>query len=96
MEEELWEILRNLEMGKISVTYANDRISHLFSVSGSLPPIDVEKCYLDDALTLLNQLEKEVSKHNEQMFLNMQYYMEYCQKNGYVTPQEWILKHKHF
>lgn len=27
---------------------------------------------------------------------DMQYYMEYCQKNGYVTPKEWITNHKHF
>lgn len=27
---------------------------------------------------------------------NMQYYMEYCQSNGYVTPKDWLEKHKHF
>ncbi len=32
----------------------------------------------------------------DEMHLNMQYYMEYCQRNGYVTPQHWIAKHKHF
>ena len=32
----------------------------------------------------------------DEMYLNMQYYMEYCKSNGYVTPQEWIEKHKHF
>jgi len=26
----------------------------------------------------------------------MQYYMEYCRINDYVTPHEWIEKHKHF
>jgi hypothetical protein len=26
----------------------------------------------------------------------MQYYMEYCRENKYVTPQEWIEEHKHF
>jgi len=30
------------------------------------------------------------------LFENMQYYMEYCEANGYVTPQDWIEKHKHF
>lgn len=34
MKEELWEILRDLEMGKISVNYANDRILRLFGVVG--------------------------------------------------------------
>ena len=32
----------------------------------------------------------------EEMFLNMQYYMEYCEANGYVTPQKWLQDHKHF
>lgn len=38
---------------------------------------------------------KDETKQGD-MFLNMQYYMEYCQKNGYVTPQDWIKNHKHF
>ena len=32
----------------------------------------------------------------DEMYSNMQYYMEYCQFNGYVTPMDWIEKHKHF
>lgn len=32
----------------------------------------------------------------DEMHLNMQYYMEFCQRNIYVTPQDWIKKHKHF
>jgi len=35
-------------------------------------------------------------KDNRELWDNMQYYMEYCQKNGYVTPKEWIENHKHF
>lgn len=31
-----------------------------------------------------------------EMFQNMQYYMEYCQENDYVTPQKCIEKYKHF
>lgn len=31
-----------------------------------------------------------------EMYVNMQYYMEYCQTNDYVTPQDWIEKYKHF
>jgi len=34
MEEKLWEILRDLEMGKIACTTANDRILRLFNVVG--------------------------------------------------------------
>lgn len=41
-------------------------------------------------------ISSEIEVSAREMFLNMQYYMEYCQMNGYVTPQEWIEKHKHF
>jgi hypothetical protein len=40
--------------------------------------------------------DKMASERQREMWLNMQYYMEYCQYKGYVTPQEWIEKHKHF
>ena len=33
---------------------------------------------------------------NQVMLENMQYYMEYCQSNGYVTPMDWLTKYKHF
>ena len=38
-------------------------------------------------------VEKEYS-HN--LLCNMQYYMEYCQAKGYVAPQVWLNKHKHY
>lgn len=41
-------------------------------------------------------LQAELAEATKEMYLNMQYYMEYCQMKGYVTPQEWIEKHKHF
>ena len=44
---------------------------------------------LSDALTITKEAVEE-------MHLNMQYYLEYCQENGYVTPQDWIKKYKHF
>lgn len=37
---------------------------------------------------------KPITEHD--MYMNMQYYMEYCLLNDYVTPQEWIEKYKHF
>lgn len=37
-----------------------------------------------------------VAEHDKEMYLNMQYYMEFCRTDGYVTPKEWIEKHKHF
>jgi len=43
-----------------------------------------------------NQIGGMLTVHNEEMHLNMQYYMEYCQANGYVTPVDWIENHKHF
>jgi len=38
----------------------------------------------------LNQIE------SSEMLENMQYYMEYCQQNGYISPADWIISHKHF
>lgn len=32
----------------------------------------------------------------DNMCTNMQYYMEYCKTNEYVTPMEWIANHKHY
>ncbi len=37
----------------------------------------------------------DVSNRRE-LFENMQYYMEYCEKKGYVTPQFWLSDLKHF
>lgn len=31
-----------------------------------------------------------------EMFQNMQYYMEHCQMKGYITPQDWLEREKHF
>ena len=57
--------------------------------------------YIDDRIktrednTVIIHPIKSVCDDHE-MYLNMQYYMEHCQRNGYVTPQDWIEKHKHF
>ena len=64
-------------------------------------PIDVlqENRCKENNLALLNQLLTDIDYHaqfEEELYLNMQYYMEYCQFKGYVTPQEWLEKHKHF
>ncbi len=42
------------------------------------------------------KFEQERAKASKEGYENMQYYMEYCRTNGYVTPQDWIEKHKHF
>jgi len=44
--------------------------------------------------TVIIHRAKSITK--DEMYLNMQYYMEYCKLKEYVTPQEWIEKHKHF
>jgi hypothetical protein len=45
---------------------------------------------------LKKQLTIDSVSQQRELWDNMQYYMEYCQRNGYVTPKEWIEKHKHF
>jgi len=32
----------------------------------------------------------------EEHCTDMQYYMEYCKSNDYVTPKEWLSKYKHY
>jgi len=44
---------------------------------------------------LIYDFSNSERKNNEE-YLNMQYYHEYCESNGYVTPQDWIEKYKHF
>ncbi len=60
---------------------------------------------LDNLISQAVEMEREIGKaiteqavqdEREKMFLNMQSYMEYHQMEEYVTPQEWIEKHKHF
>lgn len=57
---------------------------------------DIYRTYesLADQYIASHPSEKETE--NLKMYENMQYYMEYCEQIGYVTPQDWIEKHKHF
>jgi len=32
----------------------------------------------------------------EEHCTDMQYYMEYCESNGYITPMDWLDKYKHY
>lgn len=56
----------------------------------------IDTILLNEAIdTVVVEVEKPPITERD-MHLNMQYYMEYCQMKGYVTPMEWIEKHKHF
>lgn len=54
--------------------------------------IEIDRKAIDTAVA---ELEKPTYTADE-MYLNMQYYMEYVEMKGYVTPMEWLEKHKHF
>lgn len=54
-------------------------------------PFNIDEPKLHNGFVII--VEKEYS-HN--LLCNMQYYMEYCQANGYVTPQDWLNKFKHY
>ena len=45
---------------------------------------------------IMAAMKQAVNETEKDKHLNMQYYMEYCQANGYVTPKEWLENHKHF
>lgn len=53
------------------------------------------KLKLDSNNTITTKKIKD-SWNYEEHCLDMQYYMEYCERSGYVTPQEWINKYKHY
>jgi hypothetical protein len=42
------------------------------------------------------KMEKIVTLFEDEEYLNMQYYHEYCLLNGYITPQDWIETKKSF
>lgn len=44
----------------------------------------------------INIYSIKTSWTKDEHFLDMQYYMEYCLNNEYITPQEWIEKYKHY
>lgn len=51
----------------------------------------------DSDLTLFWLIYRNIEENgNRIMFENMQYYMEYCLSNDYVTPMEWLSKYKHY
>lgn len=47
-------------------------------------------------IEVLEAMEEYAAQEIKDMYLNMQYYYEYCINNEYVTPVVWIIKHKHF
>ncbi|MFT6125884.1 MAG: hypothetical protein ACJAVA_000326 [Flavobacteriaceae bacterium] len=54
---------------------------------------------VNDAIDLVKKLTIPVvvgQSEQLKMFQNMQYYMEHCQRKGYITPQDWLEKEKHF
>ena len=63
---------------------------------GEYPKNDAERLAIAMMAEYAAHVLEEKLKDNREMYLNMQYYYEYCKMKEYVTPQEWIAKHKHF
>lgn len=61
-----------------------------------LPNVDFKDASLQDMYDRGFPKVKESIQYNHNLLCNMQYYMEYCQANGYITPQEWLNNHKHY
>jgi hypothetical protein len=56
----------------------------------ALNSVDATWCIVEkDFPQVASEIEAE-------MYENMQYYMEYCRTEGYVTPSDWIKNCKHF
>ena len=47
-------------------------------------------------IEVLEAMEEYAAQEIKDMYLNMQYYHEYCVVNGYITPMDWIKDKKHF
>lgn len=56
----------------------------------------LEESRLAENLVIKADSQAAPNGEDEEMYLNMQYYHDYCHMNGYITPQDWLLKHKHF
>lgn len=86
----------NLEMtdkcNGICMEIAHDHSDNAKACLGDCKAVEIKKRSIDN--TVIIHQAKLITK--DEMHLNMQYYMEHCQREGYVTPQEWITKHKHF
>lgn len=51
---------------------------------------------IKDGFIIVANTEMPLPQYPHNLLSNMQYYMEYCQAYGYVTPQEWLIEHKHY
>jgi|ERR1035437_882263 hypothetical protein len=49
--------------------------------------------YKDNSIAII---EEKNNWTREEYLTDLQYYMEYCQRNGYVTPMDWLSKYKHY
>lgn len=88
-------------------TYAICAIRTKYDISKARVTYLVQSSWIlndtDFANTIILYLDKNckvhpvTNAHNvDEMLNNMQYYMEYCKSNAYVTPQDWITNYKHF
>ncbi len=71
--------------------------SEIIGADGTLNglPMVEQRLKLRSNGTVIIHAEKKQFTETE-LYENMQYYMEYCQINGYVTPQKWLAELKHF
>lgn len=81
----------NEKILRIEINNSIDKI-----VQGVVHP-HIEREKLAEKLVKLFAIPNVVEpKGKLEMFQNMQYYMEHCQREGYITPQDWLEKEKHF
>ena len=81
---------------KVLVEYRTDTYPQMFSTEVRV--ITTLKVADDNTITI-KPIEVKNSWNQEELFLCMQYYMEYITNlsdNDYVTPQEWYNYHKQF
>lgn len=84
------------KIGRVGLEYEsiNDLESGLPQFGGYDLPDTVRPKLNNNGAVKVYPVEEKITK--EIMYSNMQYYMEYCQSNGYVTPMDWLHNFKHF
>jgi len=79
------------QIKEVMVEY-EDYLNEDLALSGSFTNYRL-KVYNQNCITIR---KRQSSFTEKEMHENMQYYMEYCQIKGYVTPMDWLEKYKHF
>jgi len=82
---------------EVMVEYVEDGICRFHKRAGGYTDEMIKgglKVNPKDNTITIRKIKDSWNKHEH--CTDMQYYMEYCQSNGYVTPMDWLDNYKHY